>query len=175
MKRRLTCVVWAGVMLAAAQEPTAVGTEKDKPKCPDVRQTEKDQFNGTWALEQLCVGETEVKKDTPIWKAAKDLRLTFKDGHVVIQGDETLKPRKEVYSVDAGKSPKQLDIGQGQSVKEYIYKFEDGKLIVAFAPGVLVAGGTFAEVQRRTLRPRDFKKTTETAPPNVWVFKRVKP
>jgi uncharacterized protein (TIGR03067 family) len=153
-------VACTGLVLAANQGTDALRAEKDKLK-------------GTWAVEAVRLGNDNL--DEGLWKdSKKDYRLTFEDDSVVIQGDADPKSQKAAYKLNLTKSPKELDIGQGSSLKEYIYKFDGDKLVVAFARGVLVSGGTFAEVQRDTVRPRDFKETEETAAPFVLVLKRVK-
>src|SRR5262249_17500084 len=147
MRTRLAFVFWAGLLLAANQATDAV-------------QADKDKLEGTWVLEELRLGHIDAKDPKDVLKPGSkgwlDLRLTFAGDRVTVQGWGEPKPVTEPYKLDPAKSPKELDIGRGKSLKEYIYKLDGDKLIVAFPFPELVAGGTFAERQRHILRPRDF-------------------
>ena len=156
--------VWAGLVLAADPAPDAV-------------QAERKKLMGTWVLVE-GPGHIDAKDPKNVRKPGSkdrhDLRLTFGEERVVIYSAAEPKTVTEPYKLDPTKSPKELDIGRGKSVKEFIYKWEGDKLIIAFPFPELVAGGTFAERQRHIRRPRDFKETKETAAPIIWVLKRVK-
>ena len=142
----------------------------------DPSKAEKEKLKGIWFMEETRLGHIDAKDPNEALKPGpKDwLRLTFKEDSVVIQSNSEPKGKAEPYKLNPGKSPKELDIGQGETVKELIYKLDGDKLTVAFPFPELVSGGTFAERQRHILRPRDFKETKETAAPIVLVLKRVK-
>ena len=143
--------------LAVAQDASSVRAEKEKLK-------------GTWFMEETRhLDAKDPKNAVKSW-----LRLTFKEDSVVVQSNSEPKGKAEPYKLNPGKSPKELDIGQGETVKELIYKLDGDKLTIAFPFPELVSGGTFAERQRHILRPRGFKETKETAAPIVLVLKRVK-
>ena len=143
--------------LAVAQNASSVRAEKEKLK-------------GTWFMEETRhVDAKDPKKAVKYW-----LRLTFTEEKVLIETASEPKGKAEPYKLNPGKSPKELDIGQGETVKELIYKLDGDKLTIAFPFPELVSGGTFAERQRHILRPRGFKETKETAAPIVLVLKRVK-
>ena len=120
MQTRLVMVLWAGLVLAA-------------DKASDHHRAEKDNLKGTWALEAVRWGNLDVSG--ALWKDRKNLRLTFADDHVVIQSGAA-KPQKVTYKLDPTKSPREFDIGQGASLKEYIYKLDGDKLIMAFGFGL---------------------------------------
>jgi uncharacterized protein (TIGR03067 family) len=145
MRTRLACVAWAVLALGAGGPAGAVRAEREK-------------FQGAWALES---------------EGRPQVRLTFTEDRVTVEGGGAPRPVTEPYALDPSKSPKELDIGRGESRKEFIYKWDGDRLVLAFPFPELVAGGTFQERQRHTRRPRDFKETEETAQPVVWVLKRV--
>jgi len=130
----------------------------------DPIKAEKEKLKGIWFME-----ETRIPAKSKYW-----LRLTFTEEKVLIETASEPKGKSEPYKLNPGKSPKELDIGQGETVKELIYKLDGDKLTIAFPFPELVSGGTFAERQRHILRPRDFKETKETAAPIMWVLQRVK-
>ncbi|HMF17967.1 MAG TPA: TIGR03067 domain-containing protein [Gemmataceae bacterium] len=143
--------------LAVAQDTSPVRAEKEKLK-------------GTWFMEETRhVNAKDRKATVKSW-----LRLTFTEDKALIETDSEPKGKAEPYKLNPAKSPKELDIGQGETAKELIYKLDGDKLTIAFPFPELVSGGTFAERQRHILRPRDFKETKETAAPIVLVLKRVK-
>jgi uncharacterized protein (TIGR03067 family) len=137
---------------------------------------ENNKLKGTWVLEAVRYGSIDSKnvKDEQLPKDWKSFRLTFAVDRVLIQSAAEPKGKTEPYKLDPAKNPKEMDIGR-ENPKEFIYKLDGDQLILAFAWGELVAGGTFAERHRRAGRPRDFKETKETAPPIIWILKHVKP
>jgi uncharacterized protein (TIGR03067 family) len=143
--------------LAVAQDASPVRAEKEKLK-------------GTWFMEGThYIDGKDRKEAVKYW-----LRLTFTEEKALIETDSEPKGKVEQYKLNPTKSPKELDIGQGETVKEFIYKLHGDKLTIAFPFPELVSGGTFAERQRHILRPRDFKETKETAAPIVLILKRIK-
>ena len=127
-------------------------------------------------MEETPLGHIDAKDPNEALKSGPKywIRLTFREDSVVIQTNSEPKGQTEPYKLNPSKSPKELDIGQGETIKEFIYKLDGDKLIIAFPFPELVSGGTFAERQRHILRPRDFKETKETAAPIIWVLKRDK-
>jgi len=165
---------------AAAQGPVNLA-ETGKPSRlriagADALRAEKDKLQGTWTLEAVRFGHSDAKdlKEDQWGQEWKNLRLTFSGDGVVLQSPSNPKAKAEPYKLDPSKSPKELDIGRGSSLEEYIYHLQGDKLMLAFSPGELVAGGTFTERQWQTRRPHDFKETPENAPPIIWILKRVK-
>src|SRR6516225_5041394 len=87
--------------------------------------------------------------------------------------------RRATFALDPAKEPKQLDfdgrLNLGRNCKEHIYKWAGDKLVLGFAFGSVVGGGTAEQVRRCTLRPRDFVATPENDAQVVMTFRRVKP
>jgi uncharacterized protein (TIGR03067 family) len=143
------------------------------------------KLQGTWALQAVQVTAADpifIKNEDLkglLGDEWKDLRLTFDGDRVSIRSRSRPVPRRVTYKLDPTKDPKQLDfdgrLNPGRNRKEYIYKWDGDKLVLGFALGELVGGGSFEEVQRATLRPRGFRATPETAAPVVMTFRRVKP
>jgi uncharacterized protein (TIGR03067 family) len=179
--------VAAGVSRSRERGASGPGAGKERPRetggrvaaggrDADAVRAEKDGLKGTWSLEAVRFGRSDaedLKEDRcpPDWK---NVRLTFSGDDVVLRSDANPKGVAEPYTRDPSRSPKELDIGRGASLKEYIYNLQSDKLILAFSPGELVSGGTFAQRQWQIRRPRDFRETEESAPPIIWILKRVK-
>ena len=159
----LAGLVWVSLMLAANPPTDAVKAEKEKLK-------------GTWVLK--VVGEGDVRDSKPDkWPEAwRGLRLTFTADRMIVRSDTLTKEKAVPYKIDPAQRPKALDIDGGGLKNEWIYKLRGDTLIVAFPlPLELVAGGTYAERERKFGRPRDFKATKERAASIIWVLKRVTP
>jgi uncharacterized protein (TIGR03067 family) len=176
MFRKSQAHKFSGIILAIAVLALSVGISRRATAAPDAVHTDKDNLKGTWALEAVRFGDAEAKdlEENEWGRDCKDLRMTFSETGVVVQSTTNPKALAEPYKLDPSRSPKELDIGRGLSLKEYIYKLQGDKLILAFSSGELVAGGTLAERQWQMRRPCDFKETKENAPPIIWILKRVK-
>jgi uncharacterized protein (TIGR03067 family) len=155
--------------------PALAAPEPAAGQWADALRVEKDKLKGTWMLEAVRFGDVngpDLKLDRlPDWK---DLRLTFSEKRVVVQSAANAKATPQPYTLDSSRSPKELDIGEGSSLKEYIYDLQGDKLTLAFSLGELVSGGTLAQREWQTRRPRDFKETEESAAPVLWILKRAK-
>jgi hypothetical protein len=93
-------------------------------------------------------------------------------------GDGPDEVEKKLQDVEKGLEhlrQREQDLLRVRDRTEYIYKWEGGKLVLGFALGEVVGGGSAEEVRRATLRPRDFAATPETAAPVVMTFRRVEP
>jgi uncharacterized protein (TIGR03067 family) len=159
--------------------------EAAKRRAEGPKKKDQEKLQGTWALQtvQVTAAAATLTKNEDLkgtlgdeWK---DLRLTFEGDRVLIRTRARPEPRRVTYKLDPTKDPKQLDfdgrLNPGQNRKEYIYQWEGDKLVLGFALGELVGGGSLEEVRRVTLRPRDFIATPETAAPVVMTFRRVEP
>jgi uncharacterized protein (TIGR03067 family) len=175
-------LVFGGVsffMLKVSPSKPAPAVDTDsKLDHADAPPGDKENLQGTWALEAVRLGDIDSKDEdlsSDLWKDWKAVRFTFSGDNVVVETPNSKKPKRETYKLNPAKSPKELDIGEGPSPNEYIYRLDGDGLILAFAYGELVAGGTYAERQYHAGRPRDFRGTKETAPPIIWILKRAKP
>jgi uncharacterized protein (TIGR03067 family) len=156
---------------------------KQRAEAPKAKDREKLQ--GAWALQTVQVTAMEAmiirNEDLKglLGEQWKDLHLTFEGGHVTVRTGSRPDPRRVTYKLDPTKTPKHLDfdgrLALAQRRKEHIYKWEGDRLVLGFALGELVGGGTWEAVRRTTVRPRDFIATPETAAPVVMTFQRVKP
>jgi uncharacterized protein (TIGR03067 family) len=166
------------MLTGSPSTPPPAAVTDSKLERTDAPLGDKDKLQGTWAMEAVRWGDIDGKDEdlsSDLLKHWKTIRLTFAGESVVVKTPDTVNPQRATFKVDDTKSPKELDIGEGPSPKEYIYRLDDDRLILAFAYGELVAGGTYAERQYHAGRPRDFKGTKETAPPIIWILKRAKP
>jgi uncharacterized protein (TIGR03067 family) len=146
------------------------------------RRRDREKLQGTWALQAVRVSGVEAKNEDlkgTLGEEWKDLRLTFAGDHVTIRTPARPERRRVPYKLDPAKGPKHLDFdGQlnlGRNRTEYIYQWEGDELVLGFAFGEVVGGGTAEQVRRVTVRPRDFVATPETDAPVVMTFRRVKP
>jgi uncharacterized protein (TIGR03067 family) len=159
--------------------------EAAKRRAEGPKKKDQEKLQGTWALQTVQVtaaAATLIKNEDlkgTLVDEWKDLRLTFEGDRVSIRTRARPEPRRVTYKLDPTKDPKQLDfdgrLNPGRNRKEYIYQWEGDKLVLGFALGELVGGGSLEEVRRVTLRPLDFIATPETAAPVVMTFRRVEP